>query len=254
VLAAAVLLAYAVAAAPLGVLLPLPAYRLSVPYGAPPRPACGHCARPFRAGLAGWLRPGSRCTGCARRLGPVTAATAGGTALAGLVAAGAADAYPASGRAEAGLLLAVLLIVAVVGVLLAAVDLAVLRLPDVLVLPTAAAVAALLALAAAVSRDPAPMARAVAAAAVLATAYALLALLPGSALGFGDVKLAAVLGAPLGWLGWSAVLLGAVLPVVLGGLAALGLLATGRIRRDTPVPFGPALVAGFLVAAAVGGA
>ncbi|MEK8108872.1 hypothetical protein NKG94_36425 [Micromonospora sp. M12] len=29
----------------------------------------------------------------------------------------------------------------------------------------------------------------------------LLALLPGSRLGFGDVKLAAVLGLPLGWLG-----------------------------------------------------
>jgi leader peptidase (prepilin peptidase) / N-methyltransferase len=66
------------------------------------------------------------------------------------------------------------------------------------------------------------------------------------------VKLAAVLGAPLGWLGWPAVLLGAVLPVLLGGVAALALLVTGRIRRDTPVPFGPALVAGFLLAAALG--
>jgi leader peptidase (prepilin peptidase) / N-methyltransferase len=171
--------------------------------------------------------------------------------VAGLAAGGAVTGYPAGSRIEASLLLAVLLLVAVTGILLAAVDLAVLRLPDVLVLPLAVAVAALLALAAAVTGDPAPMVRAAAASAALGAAYLLLAVVPGSALGFGDVKLAAVLGAPLGWLGWPAVLLGGILPVVLGGVAALGLLVSGRVRRDTPVPFGPALVAGFLLAAAL---
>jgi leader peptidase (prepilin peptidase)/N-methyltransferase len=253
VLAAVAPLSAAVAGALLGALLPRAAYRLSVPYGTPPRSACGHCARPFRPGFAGWLGPGFRCPGCARRLGPVTLAMAGGTALAALAAAGAVAGYPARGRAEAGLLLAVLLIIALAGVLLAAVDLAVLRLPDLLVLPVAAVVAALLAVTGVVTGDRAGMARTVAAAGALGAAYALLALLPGSALGFGDVKLAAVLGGPLGWLGWPAVLLGGVLPVVLGGLAALGLLATGRIRRDTPVPFGPALIAGFLLATALAG-
>jgi leader peptidase (prepilin peptidase)/N-methyltransferase len=178
---------------------------------------------------------------------------AAAAALAGLAAAGAVATYPASSRTEAGLLLAVLLLVGLVGVLLAAVDLTVLRLPDLLVLPTAVAVAALLAVAAVATGEAALVARGLVAAATLGTAYGLLALLPGSALGFGDVKLAALLGAPLGWLGWPAVLLGGVLPVLLGGLAALGLLAAGRIRRDTPVPLGPALVAGFLLAAALTG-
>ncbi|MEU8186511.1 hypothetical protein AB0C00_04240, partial [Micromonospora carbonacea] len=78
--------------------------------------------------------------------------------------------------------------------------------------------------------------------------YALLALLPGSRLGFGDVKLAAVLGLPLGWLGWPALLTGLVLPHVLHGLAVLGLLAARRIRRDTLLPLGPALLAGAWLA------
>jgi leader peptidase (prepilin peptidase) / N-methyltransferase len=241
----------AVAGASVGALLPRLAYRLSVDYGEQPRSACGHCNWPFRSGLAGWLSPGSRCRGCSGRLGPVAAAMVCAAALAGLVAAVAVAAYPAGSRTEAGLLLAVLLIVAFTGVLLAAVDLAVLRLPDVLVLPTAGAVLALLAAAGLVTGDPTPVMRALAGAATLGTAYGLLALLPGSALGFGDVKLAAVLGAPLGWLGWPALLLGGVLPVLLGGVAALALLATGQIRRDTPVPFGPALVAGFMIAAAL---
>jgi leader peptidase (prepilin peptidase) / N-methyltransferase len=225
-----------------GARLPLTAYRLAVPYGVPPRPACGSCDRPF----ASWLRPECSC-----RLGPRTLAMLSAGALAGLAAGVAVESHPSASRAEAGLLLAVLLLVALVGVLLAAVDLAVLRLPDVLVLPTGAAVAALVAIAAAVVPDRTVVVRALAAAGLLGGGYALLALLPRSALGFGDVKFATVLGVPLGWLGWPAVLLGAVLPVVLGGLVTLALLATGRIRRDTPVPFGPALLAGTLLAAAL---
>lgn len=195
------------------------------------------------------MRLGSHCSGCAGRLGPVGAATICATAAAGLVAGAVVAGYPAVSRTEAGLLLAVLMVVALTGVLLAAVDLAVLRLPDPLVFAAAAAVAALVGIAALATGDPALAARASAGAAALGGAYGLLALLPGSALGFGDVKLAAVLGAPLGWLGWPAVLLGGVLPLVLGGLAALALLAAGQVRRDTPVPFGPALVAGVLLAA-----
>lgn len=170
---------------------------------------------------------------------------------AALAAGGAVASHPTSSRAEAGLLLAVLMLVGLVGVLLVAVDATVLRLPDLLVFPTAAVVTALLAIAAVVTGDSAPMGRALAAAAVLGTVYGLIALLPGSALGFGDVKVAAVLCAPLGWLGWPAAVLGGVLPVILGGFAAVGLLATGRVRRDTPLPFGPALVAGFLAAIAL---
>lgn len=251
-LAAVPPLACALVGTVVGGFLPLAAYRLSVPSGVALRANCESCAWAFPPGLSGWLRPGSRCPACARRVGPsalVMATAAGAAALGAGVAVTTTRA--ADGSAAAGLLLGVLLLVGVMGVLLAAVDFAVLRLPDLLVVPTGVAVAALLALATAVTGDPAPLLRAVTAAALLGGAYGAFALLPGSVLGCGDVKLAAVLGGPLGWLGWPVALLGAVLPVVLGGLAALALLAAGRIRGDTPVPFGPALVAGFVLAVAL---
>ncbi|MFF0824315.1 prepilin peptidase [Micromonospora haikouensis] len=140
------------------------------------------------------------------------------------------------------------LAVAAVGLVLAAVDLACLRLPDPLVgLAALGAVAGLVA-AAAVDGRPGRLLASLAGAGLSFLGYALLALLPGSRLGFGDVKLAAVLGLPLGWLGWPALLAGLVLPHVLHGLAVLGLLAARRARRETLLPLGPALLAGAWLA------
>ncbi|MET8040819.1 prepilin peptidase [Micromonospora sp. NPDC005215] len=144
--------------------------------------------------------------------------------------------------------LPVFLAVAAVGLVLARVDLACLRLPDPLVL--AAGVLALggLTAAAMLSGEVARLLGALAGAAVAGVAYVLLALLPGSRLGFGDVKLAAVLGLPLGWLGRDALIVGLVLPHLLHGGLVLGLLATRRVRRDTLLPLGPALLAGAWLA------
>ncbi|MDG4806867.1 prepilin peptidase [Micromonospora sp. WMMD1120] len=145
--------------------------------------------------------------------------------------------------------LPVLLAVAAVGLVLARVDLACLRLPDPLVL--AAALLGLLGLGgvALLGDVPARFLGALAGALVAGAAHVLLALLPGSRLGFGDVKLAAVLGLPLGWLGRDVLLTGLLLPHLLFGTLALGLLATRQIRRDTPLPLGPALLTGAWLAA-----
>ncbi|MFE9915827.1 prepilin peptidase [Micromonospora sp. NPDC005553] len=141
------------------------------------------------------------------------------------------------------------LAVAAVGLVLARVDLACLRLPDPLVL-----VAGLLALggltaAALLSGTPGRLLGALAGAVVAGAAHVLLALLPGSRLGFGDVKLAAVLGLPLGWLGWDALLTGLLLPHVLHGGLVLALLVTRKVRRTTLLPVGPAMLAGAWLAA-----
>ncbi len=133
-----------------------------------------------------------------------------------------------------------------VGVPLAAIDLGAHRLPDALVLPAVAA-AVVVAL---VGGEPA----AVAGGAVLVTGFALLAVLPRSGLGFGDVKLAGLLGTALGLLGWRVWAWGAALAFVSGGVVAAVLLATGRARRDTALPFGPHMLAGALVAAVLSGA
>ncbi|MEU8011977.1 prepilin peptidase [Micromonospora parva] len=140
------------------------------------------------------------------------------------------------------------LAVAAVGLVLARVDLVCLRLPDPLVL-----VAGLLALggltgAALLSGAPGRLLGALGGAAVAGAAHVLLAVLPGSRLGFGDVKLAAVLGLLLGWLGRDALLTGLLLPHVLHGGLALGLLAARRVRRHTLLPLGPALLAGTWLA------
>jgi leader peptidase (prepilin peptidase)/N-methyltransferase len=143
------------------------------------------------------------------------------------------------------------LVAAVVGVLLAAVDMRCLRLPDPLVLMLAAGTVLPLTAVAVAAGEPGRLGRAAAAAVLCFGGYLMLALLPGDGLGFGDVKLAAVLGFLLGWIGWPAVLLGLAAPHLLNGPVALFLLATRRAGRRTALPLGPALLAGALIAVAV---
>jgi leader peptidase (prepilin peptidase)/N-methyltransferase len=136
------------------------------------------------------------------------------------------------------------LLVAAVGLVLVPVDLACLRLPDPLVAAVAGGGGLGLVGAALATGAPGRLLPALAGAALSFTGYVVLALLPGSRLGFGDVKLAAALGLPLGWLGWPTLGLGLLLPHLLNGVAVLALLATRRVRRDTALPFGPAILAG----------
>jgi leader peptidase (prepilin peptidase)/N-methyltransferase len=69
-------------------------------------------------------------------------------------------------------------------------------------------------------------------------------ILSGGGMGGGDMKLAAMLGA---FLGWKPTLVALFLGALLGGLVAITLLASGRRKRKDPVPFGPFLAAGALV-------
>lgn len=143
--------------------------------------------------------------------------------------------------------LPVFLAVGAVGLVLARVDLACLRLPDPLVL-VAGLLAVGLTAAALLSGTPGRLLGALGGAVVAGVAHVLLALLPGSRLGFGDVKLAAVLGLPLGWLGRDALLAGLLLPHVLHGGLVLGLLAARKVHRNTLLPLGPALLTGAWLA------
>lgn len=63
----------------------------------------------------------------------------------------------------------------------------------------------------------------------------------GGGMGGGDMKLGAMFGA---FLGWKVTLLALFIAVVLGGALALTLMASGRVRRKDPIPFGPFLAAG----------
>jgi len=70
-------------------------------------------------------------------------------------------------------------------------------------------------------------------------------------MGFGDVRLAALLGLFLGWLGPAHVGLGLFLGFVSGGLAGIAALALGRSRKSA-LPFAPFLALGTVVAVLVG--
>ncbi len=72
-------------------------------------------------------------------------------------------------------------------------------------------------------------------------------LAPGG-LGFGDVRLGAVLGWYLGWQSLSLVMTGLMAAFVVGAVIGVVLMVFGRAGRRTEVPFGPALAIGaFLV-------
>jgi leader peptidase (prepilin peptidase) / N-methyltransferase len=134
------------------------------------------------------------------------------------------------------------------GVLLAVVDLRHRLLPDRAVVPTFAVGALLLALAAVAERAWPDLLRAGLGAVVLFAVFLVLALISPAGLGMGDVKLAAVVGLYLGWLGWGAVVLGAFAGFVVQAVVALLLLASRRIGLKGELPFGPAMLAGAALA------
>nr|WP_020123787.1 prepilin peptidase [Streptomyces canus] len=139
--------------------------------------------------------------------------------------------------------LVVRLLLTPVSVLLAAVDFAAHRLPDVLTLPLAAAALVLLGGAALLPDAGGSWTSAVLGSLIVGACYFVLFLL-GKGFGFGDVKLALALRAVLGWYGWPIVLIGTFAGYLLGALYGIALILAGRVSRATRIPFGPFLLAG----------
>lgn len=134
------------------------------------------------------------------------------------------------------------------GALLTVVDLQHRLLPNRVLAPSAGIGALLLTVAAAGGQDWAALLRAGLGAAVLFVVFLVLALISPGGLGMGDVKLAGLVGLYLGWLGWSAVVVGAVAGFVVQALLALILLASRRIGLRGELPFGPAMLLGAAMA------
>jgi leader peptidase (prepilin peptidase)/N-methyltransferase len=136
------------------------------------------------------------------------------------------------------------------GVLLAAIDWKVQRLPTRIVYLTLAGVSAGLVFASIVEWEWVPLATAVAGGLLFANAFFLIWLVTTKfagmiVLGLGDVRLAAVLGLLLGWYGLPYVLYGAVAGHLLTVVVAI---ATCIHQRELHVrySFGPPLIAGTL--------
>lgn len=157
-------------------------------------------------------------------------------------------------RVGPDLVLPAVLYVGVAGVLLGYVDLRVRLLPNAVVLPSYAIVVGLLTVAAATSGRWGSLAWALVGGAALWGFLAVLGLVSPSGMGFGDVKLGGVLGLCLGWFGLAYVLIGTMFAFVLGGLVSLGLVLGRRATGKSPIPFGPFLLAGFVLAVLSGDA
>ncbi|MFJ6652718.1 prepilin peptidase [Microbacterium sp. NPDC091313] len=133
---------------------------------------------------------------------------------------------------------------------LAVVDVRTHRLPDRWVLPGYVVAGVLLPASALAAATPLRILGVVGGAAALFAFFLLLRMLRAGAMGGGDVKLAGVAGAHLGFFGWDTVLFGAVGAFVLGGLYGVALLTLGRAERTTAIPFGPFLLGGAWLAIA----
>jgi leader peptidase (prepilin peptidase) / N-methyltransferase len=143
-------------------------------------------------------------------------------------------------------------VLAVGASILVGIDLRLHRLPDLLTGATGAAGLVLLGIAAAIDDSWLAWRRAILGGVAALAIYLLLFLVVRAGLGAGDVKLAGVLGLYLAWLGWPTLVLGTFAGFLAGGLVSLALLATRRATMETRVPFGPSMVAGALLAIAVG--
>ena len=207
---------------------------------------CPHCNEPVQmrhnVPLVGWLVLRGRCARC----------HAGISARYPLVELGTAVVFVAVTVqvTRLGMLAALpaYLFFAAVAIALTAIDLDVLRLPNAIVYPSYVVLAALLALASFLGGSVEPLMRAAVGAAVMFAFYLALVIVHPSGMGLGDVKLAGVIGAALGFLSYPALLIGAFAAFMIGGLVGVGLMLLRHATRKTAVPFGPSMLAGAFLA------
>ena len=137
------------------------------------------------------------------------------------------------------------------GLLLTLTDLAVRRLPTLVIAATAAIIAALQVAAAVAAGRPGTLLAGLAGAALFGGGYLTVALLTPAGIGMGDVRLAALIGGLTAATGWYTALAAAALPYLLDLPFAIS--HWRQIRRDGDddhhLPFGPFLAAGAVIAA-----
>ncbi len=202
---------------------------------APPS-ACPQCEAQIRprdnVPVLGWMLLRGRCRDCGE---PISVRYPLVEAATGLLFAGVAY-FMAPWNLPAFLYLMA------ISIALTLIDVDVRRLPNAIVLPSYIVGGVLLTVAAVAEGDLGALLRAVIGAILLYVFYFAVLFAYPAGMGFGDVKLAGVLGLFLGFLGWKELIVGAFLAFLVGGIVSIGILVTGRRRMK--IPFGPYMLAG----------
>jgi leader peptidase (prepilin peptidase)/N-methyltransferase len=213
-------------------------------------PGCGTQIRPYdNIPVISWLLLRGKCRTCHEPISVRYPLVELGTGVLFFVVALLAlpavfDAPDVRGSIAGALALVAYLYLAAISVALALIDLDVHKLPNAIVLPSYVVALVLFGAASVISGDFVPLIRALIAMAALAVAYFLMVLVYPGGMGWGDVKLAGVLGIYLGWAGWGPVFVGALAAFILGGLFGIILMLVGRATRKTGIPFGPWMLVG----------
>lgn len=207
-------------------------------------PGCGTSIRPRdNIPVLSWLLLRGRCRTCRAPISPRYPAVEVATAV--LFGAGASR-FGADWALPAFLVFfAVLLAVAVI-------DLDLFIIPNRIVYPALFAAGPLLALPAVAGGDIDRLGRAAIGGALAWIGLLVIHLISPRGMGFGDVRLAAVIGVYTGWLSLLHVLLAVFLGFATASVVGIALLASRRKGRKDPVPFGPFLAVGAVAAVLFG--
>lgn len=205
-----------------------------------PRSACPTCGHQITAieniPIVSWLVLGGKCSACNAR---VPARYPLIEALTGIVSAYVAWRFGFSFQTLGGLIFAWSLIA------LAFIDLDTQLLPDSITLPLLW-VGLLFNMGGTLTDLLSAVAGAMAGYLVLWTVYWLFKLITGKeGMGYGDFKLLAAIGA---WLGWKLLPVVILLSATVGAAIGIALILLARHGRGTPIPFGPYLALGGLIA------
>lgn len=241
----------------IGSFLNVVVYRVPAGRSLTPDSACPKCGIAIRKRdnipVLSWLLLRGRCRGCQEPISPRYPLVEAFTAVAFVLVTArfgpaAIEASTPADAVAGSLELVAFLVLTAVSIALALIDLDTRRLPNVIVLPSLLAGIVLLGAAALVRGDLWALVGAGIGGAALFALYFILAFASGGrGMGMGDVKLAAVLGLYLGFLGWGQLWVGAFAAFLFGGVFGLVLMLARRAGRKTAIPFGPWMILGAWV-------
>ena len=212
-----------------------------------PRSRCPRCEAPLRSRdnvpVVSWFLLRGRCRSCRGAISiryPLVEVATAGLFVAAAVRLGADPALPA------------FLVVFAALLAISAVDLERYVVPNRILYPALFLAAPLLLVAAAVGREWSSLGGAALGGALAWGLLFAIHMASPRGMGFGDVRLAGLIGMLLGWLSIGHVLLGLFLGFLSAAVVGVGMVALGLRGRKDKVPFGPFLALGAVLAVLFG--